>query len=181
MKDLSLIERKLVEYENRVQRLKQLERELNSLNTEGLESEANAIRSKLKDPKKVEEVERDIATLRVKIGEREEWKKTTPGLFDTAQRLATEATRLFEVKDYEKSIGKYQESLRKFIEARSGAEGLKDEGLVKAIEKNIYNVKKSIIAGKNAIGISLSEDAKKTFDRGSYEDAISAYSPYSAL
>jgi len=64
MKDLNLIKRKLEEYERRILRLKELERELNSLNTEGLESEANAIRSKLKDPRKVEEVEKAIVALK---------------------------------------------------------------------------------------------------------------------
>jgi len=175
MKDISQMEREFDEYERRIQRLKELEKELNSLNTEGLEPEANAIKSKLKDPKKVEEIEKGIATLKVKIKEREEWKKTTPGLFDTAQRLANEATKLFEEKEYEKSLGKYQQSLRKFIDARNGAEKLKDEGLVRAIGIDIYNVTKSIIACENAIGISLSEEAKKSFDVGSYEDAISTY------
>jgi len=64
MKDLNLIKRKLEEYERGILRLKELERELNSLNTEGLESEANAIRSKLKDPRKVEEVEKAIVALK---------------------------------------------------------------------------------------------------------------------
>jgi len=63
-RDLNLIKRKLEEYERRILRLKELERELNSLNTEGLESEANAIRSKLKDPRKVEEVEKAIVALK---------------------------------------------------------------------------------------------------------------------
>jgi len=175
MKDINQMEREFKEYERRIQRLKELEVELNFLNTEGFESEANAIKSKLKDPKKVEEIEKDIAALKVKIKERKEWKKTTPGLFDTAQRLANEAKKLFEGKDYERSLGKYQESLRKFVDARNGAEGLKDEGLVKAIEKDIYNVKRSIIACENAIGISFSEDAKKSFVARNYEDAISTY------
>ena len=175
MKDISQLEREFEEYEKRIRRLKELGVELNSLNIEGLESETNAIKSKLKDPNKVEEIEKDIATLKVKIKERKEWKKTTPGLFDTAQRLANEATKLFEGKRYKKSLEKYQDSLRKFIDARNGAEGLKDEGLVKAIEKDIYNVKRSIIACESAIGISFSEEAKELFDAGKYENAISSY------
>jgi tetratricopeptide (TPR) repeat protein len=106
---------------------------------------------------------------------REEWEKTTPGLFDTAQRLANEAARIFDDYDYKKSLGKYQEALRNFIDARTGASGLRDEGLVKAIEINIHKVKKSIIACENAIGISLSEEAKKSFDAGNYEEAITTY------
>ncbi|MDF2958261.1 MAG: Serine/threonine protein kinase, partial [Candidatus Alkanophagales archaeon MCA70_species_1] len=113
--------------------------------------------------------------LKKKIKGREEWKKTTPGLFDTAQRLANEATKLFKGKEYGKALEKYYESLRKFAEARKGAEGLKDEGLVNAIGTNIYNVKKNIIACKKAIGISFSEKARKSFDSGNYEGAISIY------
>jgi tetratricopeptide (TPR) repeat protein len=173
--ELDKFERKFREYEVGIMRLKQFEIELKSLNVEGLESEANAIKSKLKGPKRVEEIEADIEILKVKIKEREEWKKTTPGLFDTAQRLANEATKLFEGKEYEKSLEKYQGSLIKFIDARNGAEKLKDEELVKAVGIDVYNVKKSIIACENAIGVSFSEDAKKSFDLGNYEDAISAY------
>lgn len=86
--------------------------------------------------------------------------------FDTAQRLANEATKLFDGKEYEKSLKIFLGSLKKFKEAVDGAKGLKDEGLVKAIGKDIYNVKKSITSCKSAIGISLSEDVKKSFDVG---------------
>jgi tetratricopeptide (TPR) repeat protein len=107
--------------------------------------------------------------------QRIEKQKITPDLFDAAQRLTNEATKLFEGKDYKKSLGKYQESLSKFIDARNGAKTLGDERLVKAIEIDIHNVKKNIIACENAIGISLSKDAKESFDAGNYEDAITAY------
>jgi len=107
MKDISQMGREFKEYERRIQRLKELEIELNSLNTEDLESEANAIKSNLKDPKKVEEIDIDIEALKAKIKEREEWKKTTPRLFDAAQRLANEAMKLFESGEYEKSLGKW--------------------------------------------------------------------------
>ena len=75
MKDISQMEREFEEYERKIQRLKELEAELISVNTEGLESEANAIKSKLKDPKKVEEIEKNIATLKVKIKERGSGKR----------------------------------------------------------------------------------------------------------
>ncbi len=43
-----------VEMKRKVYRLKELKRE--TLNTEGLELEVNVLKSKLKDPKKVEEI-----------------------------------------------------------------------------------------------------------------------------
>ena len=64
MKDLSLIEAKIREYEEKIKILKKLESELNSLDLEGFEKDANAIRKKLKDPRRVEEVKRDIETLK---------------------------------------------------------------------------------------------------------------------
>ena len=64
MKDLSLIEAKIREYEEKIKILKKLESELNYLDLEGFEKDANAIRKKLKDPRRVEEVKRDIETLK---------------------------------------------------------------------------------------------------------------------
>ena len=71
MKDISQMEREFEEYERSIQRLKQLERELNSLNSEGLEADTNAIKSKLKDPKKAEEVEKAFHELKEKINEKD--------------------------------------------------------------------------------------------------------------
>lgn len=68
---MGLINKKFREYERKIQRLGQLKREFDSLNTEGLESEANAIKSKLRDPTKIDEIETDIASLKTKIKERE--------------------------------------------------------------------------------------------------------------
>jgi hypothetical protein len=64
MKNSSQIDRKFKEYEIKIQRLKELEKEFQSLDTEGFESEAKALRLKLKDPKKVDEIERGIAMLK---------------------------------------------------------------------------------------------------------------------
>jgi len=72
MKDLSLIEAKIKEYEERIKMLKELENELNSLNVEGFEEYVNAIRKKLKDPKRLEEVKKDIELLKAKIKKRRE-------------------------------------------------------------------------------------------------------------
>ena len=95
--------------------------------------------------------------------------------FDTAQKLANEATKTFKNKNYEEALNSFKRSVNKFIDARNDGERLRDEALVRAIEKDIYNVKKSITACKSAIGISFSEDAKKSFEVGNYESAISTY------
>ena len=75
MRDLSQIEREFREYERKIQRLKQLERELISLDTKGFENEVRAIRSKIKDPDSVNQVEREISELKQKIEARERRRK----------------------------------------------------------------------------------------------------------
>ncbi len=67
--DFLRTDRKFKEYEMKIQKLKEIEKDFQSLNTEGFESEVKAIKSKLKDPKKVDEIERDITTLKKKIKE----------------------------------------------------------------------------------------------------------------
>ena len=111
MKDLDLIKRKLEEYERRIQRLKQLERELNSLNTEGLESEANAIRSKLKDPRKVEEVEKAILALK-KI-------KESKAIVEKIKRIVSipKSEDLIEKAEFTLKIGNYDDAVRLAKEA----------------------------------------------------------------
>jgi WD40 repeat protein len=71
MKNKIQVERKIKEYEREIQRLKQLEKELNSLGMKGFENETLSIKSKLKDPRKVKEVETEINVLKRKIGKKE--------------------------------------------------------------------------------------------------------------
>lgn len=88
-------------------KLKKLERKLNSLNTEGLESEVNAIKSKLKDPEKVKEIEREVVRLKQKIKEKER-------------------KRIEEEKKYRKVKEKgYERPIEKELEIKRGYEGLK--------------------------------------------------------
>jgi len=71
MKNKIQVERKIKEYEREIQKLKQLEKELNSLDMKGFENEILSIKSKLKDPRKVKEVETEINVLKQKIGKKE--------------------------------------------------------------------------------------------------------------
>jgi len=69
MKDLSQIERKFKEYEIKIQKLKQFDMELHSLDIKGFDSEVSSIRKKIKDLRKVDEVEIEISLLKKKIKE----------------------------------------------------------------------------------------------------------------
>ena len=65
--DLTLIENKFRDFEKKIETLKRLEIKLDSLDTKGFESEVEAIKSKLKCPDKIHEIEKEIAELKDKI------------------------------------------------------------------------------------------------------------------
>ena len=100
MEDISQIERKVREYEGKIQKLKKLERELDSLNTEGFESEVRSIKSKIKDPRKIEAVEGDFSELKRKITKKEQERIKT----DKKYREAKE-----QIKYAESAIEKAEE------------------------------------------------------------------------
>jgi HEPN domain-containing protein len=97
MKNIDQIKQKLEDYEKRIQQLKVLELELTSLNTEGLEPEANAIKSKLKDPTKIDEIKTDLSTLKGKIKERamkEQKRKAALNAINILKSKLNEADKL---------------------------------------------------------------------------------------
>jgi len=170
MKDLDLIKRKLEEYERRIQRLKELEGELNSLNTEGLESEANAISSKLKDPRKVEEVEKAILALK-KI-------KESRYIVEKIKRIVSipKSEDLIEKAESTLKIGNYDGAVRLAKEAEKIAKET-DTKYRKARDR--LNSAESAIEEAKEFGCDVSEaekllnNARLSLDRGNYEEAIS--------
>ena len=67
MKDLDTMNQEFKSFEAKVKRLKQVESELSSLNTEGFEKEVTSIRADLKRPQYVDEVEKELADLKRRI------------------------------------------------------------------------------------------------------------------
>jgi uncharacterized caspase-like protein len=67
---MDFLKTKINEFERKIDKLKSLEKELDSLDTEGFESEVNVIKSKLKSPDKIPEIEKEIKELNVKIERR---------------------------------------------------------------------------------------------------------------
>ena len=85
-KDLKLIKSKFTDFEEGIKTLKQLKEELLSLDSKGFESEADAIKEKLKDAEKIHAIIEEIQKLKVEIEKRkkimeecrakkEKWKK----------------------------------------------------------------------------------------------------------
>ncbi len=68
--DSDLIENTFREFERKIKKLKNLEKELDSMDTEGFESEVRMIKSKLKNHNKIPEIEKGIEELKVKIERR---------------------------------------------------------------------------------------------------------------
>ena len=64
------LENKFREFERKIEKLKKLERVLDSLDTEGFESEVKEIKSMIKSPDKIPLIEKGIEELNVKIGKK---------------------------------------------------------------------------------------------------------------
>ncbi len=165
MKDLTLIEQKLREYEWKTQRLKQLERKLNSLNTEGFESAVNAIKSKLKNPKKVEEIEGDINELKQRIKEKEQKRVDTEKKHREAKDLLKSAESAIE-----KAIdfGCNTSEAEELIENAERAIYISDyERAIRTVEEAGEVTKDLKSKSKPEITVELSKDE---FQQGVWED-----------
>jgi DnaJ domain len=92
MRRLAQMEREFKELERRVQKLKQIEKELSTLDAERFKSDILKIKSELKDLDRVDEVERELSSLRKKIKkEIEDLISDTEIIINDAIHLATEA------------------------------------------------------------------------------------------
>lgn len=68
MANVSEMEKEFKEYGKNIRRLKQMESELNNLDTRGYESEERSIRGKLKNPQLADEVEDELDALKRAVG-----------------------------------------------------------------------------------------------------------------
>jgi hypothetical protein len=166
------LESKLRNFEEKVKRLNELEKELNSLDTEGFESEVSTIKSKLKSPSKVPEIEREISELKVKI---DETKRIEEGIEGGRPPIAKEGTR-------EKHITKLEFKSTNTIEIASDK-----------VNQGVYSVrfKTPIVAAKPEsvdVGKDFFDDIKASINnvtenmnkvrgaRGDEEERIEDYS-----
>ena len=167
MRDISQIERKLREYEAEILNLKKIERELNSLNTEGFESEAQSIKSKLKDLSRVAEVEKEFSELKQKIIRKEQGRIRT----DRKYREAKE-----QIKYAESAIEKAKEFGCHAFEAEELLEKAERAIYVDDYEKAISDAKEAKefakeIKKKSTPEISV-ELSKEKFQQGVWVDVL---------
>ena len=194
MKDLAKMRLEFKELEKGIQRLKELEKELNSLNTESFESEVNAIKSKLKDPRKVKEIEKDFAILKRKAKEREEKLNVEKRIRNKALDAISEAEKslVHIIKDEGVIITGGEELLIKSKQALDkrdygGSIKLSEElkELTTNREKRYREAKNWLKSAESTIEMArkfgcnvfeakeLLNKATSEFERGNYEEAIS--------
>ncbi|MCL0048438.1 serine/threonine protein kinase [Dehalococcoidia bacterium] len=104
---------------------------------------------------------------------RDQWKKTLPGLIDTAKRLSKEGMDLFKKNEYQRALNAFEESLSKFSKAKEATKH--DPELAKSIKANVSGIRTNIIACNISVGSSISGEAKKQFDGGNPEGALDTY------
>ncbi len=103
--------REFKENEKKIQRLKQLEEELKSLDTTGFENEVRSILSKIKDPDKVNQVEEEISELKKKIekeergGEIEDEGLKKKKIKELTKEKLKSRHKWFETSDLTKIVG----------------------------------------------------------------------------
>jgi len=73
--DFNLIRERMLDFMEKVQKLKELEKELNTISSEGLEDTVYVIRSKLKDPQAVPKIEKTMESIRKQAEEKERKKR----------------------------------------------------------------------------------------------------------
>lgn len=173
--DIEHIEKRLKEFDEKIQRLKELEIELNTLDVEGLEDKALDIRRNLKNPSKLPELEAKIKQLKKAIADRAEWKKTLPGLLDTGTSLSKKGTEHFNKKEYDSALEYYQEALRNFQQALSQAQELKDTYKEDILQKNINKTKINIIKTNWYKSKAISQVALANYDASSFDSALEDY------
>lgn len=91
MKSVDEIAQAFGRFEAKIQRLRQIQSELNELNVDGFESEAQSIRAKLKKPQAVDEVARELDSLKRSV----EARKVDPrATLATTVKMGAQTTKL---------------------------------------------------------------------------------------
>jgi len=126
--DLELISKKFNEFEKKIENLRRLENELDSLNTEGFEYKVKEIKSKLKSPDKIPEIKKGFLELKEEIAVNEYEKK-----IETLKRLENELDSL-DTKGFENEVEVIKSLLTnpdKIPEIERGIAELKEKKLAK--------------------------------------------------
>ena len=176
MQDISQIERKFREYEGKIRRLKQIERELNSLDIKGFEKEVRSIKLKIKNPSELNQVEKEFLELKQKIKGRERKREEATKIINAAkstlqnakglnlfisaaENLLNESKSLFDKGEYETAILRASESKSMVeVEINKKIKQLREEAK-KEVDKAY-----SILQKANKLGLDIKSEEKKLSD-----------------
>ena len=146
------------------ERLKKLEKELLSLETNGFDNEVNSIKSKIKNSENILEIENDISELKSKIDDSREREKIRlqkqKELYEKLHLLDTK-----DLKDFESDVGELKLRIEQIRNAKDAAE----------IDEKINEVKKSYVVKLITVAQSLSGDADNDLNNKNYEKALAVY------
>jgi hypothetical protein len=180
MRKLSQMKRDFKEYERNILRLKELDNELNALNTEGFESEFHSIKSKLKDIDSVNQVEQEIAELKLKIDRRARRNEEALNAINTAKTTIQKAKGLELIVNEAETLLNEAESLLAngdydtAIECANNIKGITDAEMAKKsqqLQKLIDEVQFTLQKAKS-LGINTELDAEKlTNAKRKFDDA----------
>lgn len=174
--DIESIERKFAEFEKKVERLKEIEKELSTLDVDSLEIEANEIIKHLKYPAKLPIVEKNLKELKIKIEKRDAYRKTVPGLSDLGRSLAKRGIDTFKNKQFKEALSTFYESLDKLDRAYKGAVEQKDNYRKEILTTTLEEVHLGIIHTRRALVKNTADTAKAFFNKKQFQEAKQQYS-----
>ncbi len=163
-----LLEEMFREYEQRIGRLRELEAELNMLDTVGYEEATEKLRRKLKKPVLLEEIERDFKSLKVALSE-------VKVLFDNACAHQEKGKQFFAVAKYQTALEEFGASAASFGKVASDTENLGRHSLLEPLVLRQKGVEVSLIQTRCAMICEKSQEAEAHFQKGKIDIALKLY------
>jgi len=103
--DFDLVRKRMLDFMEKVQKLKEVEKELNSINIDGMEDTIHVIRSKLKDPEAIHRIEKTMAAVRKKVEEKVKVKREKKAKeLDKVKGLFKSLEEKYDLGDYAEEI-----------------------------------------------------------------------------
>ena len=103
--DFKLIRERMLDFMEKVQKLKEVEKELGTINIEGIRDTIHVIRSKLKDPEAIHRIEKTMAAVRKKVEEKDKKK------CEEKMKELNKVKELFKSLEEKYDLGDYEEEI----------------------------------------------------------------------
>lgn len=125
------LKREFYSFQNKIDKLEEIKRELSALNTRGFEKEVNLIKSRLKDTSALPEIEKLMKQLRSKILNKKEVKKKSP--------LKKIQSGFLEIADTNLELKKEIANLKESINTKLDKKTRVDSGLNLTVDEGFHN------------------------------------------